>query len=65
LSGWQNAFAIDTLAAASAAAGNFPEAVKYQQLAISRLGPDDRKAQLPAMEQRLQQYSDGHPFTGM
>jgi tetratricopeptide (TPR) repeat protein len=64
LSNWENAFSIDTLAAACASAGNFPEAVKYQQLAISRLSPDDRKAQLNGMEQRLQQYSTGRPFTG-
>ena len=38
LSNWKNAFSIDTLAAASATAGNFADAVKYQQLAISRLG---------------------------
>jgi cytochrome c-type biogenesis protein CcmH/NrfG len=65
LSNWQNAFSIDTLAAACASAGNFSDAVKYQQLAISRLGPDDRKAQLLGMEQRLQQYSSGRPFTGL
>jgi tetratricopeptide (TPR) repeat protein len=65
LSGWQNAFAIDTLAAASAASGNFSDAVKYQQMAILRLSPDDRKVQLPGMQQRLQQYSGGHPFTGI
>jgi tetratricopeptide (TPR) repeat protein len=65
LSNWQNAFSIDTLAAACASAGNFPDAVKYQQLAISRLSPDDRKAQLLGMEQRLQQYSSGQPFIGI
>src|ERR1700726_1321226 len=43
LSNWKNAFSIDTLAAASATAGNFADAVKYQQLAISRLDADDRK----------------------
>lgn len=64
LSGWQNAFSIDTLAAACASAGNFPDAIKYQQLAISRLTQDDRKSQLLGMEQRLQQYSTGQPFTG-
>jgi tetratricopeptide (TPR) repeat protein len=64
LSNWQNAFSIDTLAAACASAGNFPDAVKYQELAISRLSPDDRKAQLLGMEQRLEQYSSGRPFIG-
>jgi tetratricopeptide (TPR) repeat protein len=65
LSDWKNAFSVDTLAAASATAGNFADAVKYQQLAISLLGPDDRKAQLPGMEQRLNQYSSGQIFTSV
>jgi Flp pilus assembly protein TadD len=65
LSNWKNAFSIDTLAAACAQAGNFADAVKYQQLAISRLEPDDRKAQQSGMEQRLQQYSSGQTFTGI
>jgi tetratricopeptide (TPR) repeat protein len=65
LSDWKNAFSVDTLAAASAAAGDFADAVKYQQLAISLLGPDDRKAQLPGMQERLHQYSVGQIFTGI
>jgi Flp pilus assembly protein TadD len=65
LSNWKNAFSIDTLAAACAQAGRFADAVKYQQLAISRLEPDDRKAQQSGMEQRLQQYSSGQTFTGI
>jgi tetratricopeptide (TPR) repeat protein len=65
LSSWKNAFSIDTLAAACAQAGNFSDAVKYQELAISRLSPDDRKAQTPGMEQRLRQYSSGQTFTSM
>jgi tetratricopeptide (TPR) repeat protein len=65
LSDWKNAFSIDTLAAASATAGNFADAVKYQQLAISRLDADDRKTQQPGMEQRLRQYSSGQTFTGI
>ncbi|MBV9390257.1 MAG: hypothetical protein JOY96_00040 [Verrucomicrobia bacterium] len=65
LEGWKNAFAIDTLAAASAAAGNFSDAVKYQQLAISKLGPDDRKAQLGGMQSRLQGYTSGQAYVGI
>lgn len=65
LSNWKNAFSIDTLAAACAQAGNFADAVKYQQLAISRLQPDDRKTQQSGMEQRLQEYSSGRTFTGI
>jgi tetratricopeptide (TPR) repeat protein len=65
LSDWKNAFSIDTLAAASATAGNFADAVKYQQLAISRLDADERKTQQAGMEQRLHQYSSGQTFTGI
>lgn len=65
LSDWKNAFSIDTLAAASAAAGNFTDAVKYQELAIARLESDDRKAQLAGMEQRLHLYLSGQTFTGI
>src|SRR5580700_2792973 len=65
LSNWKNAFSIDTLAAAAAAMGNFADAVKYQQLAISMLGRDDRKTELSGMEQRLQQYSSGRAFTSI
>jgi len=65
LSDWKNAFSIDTLAAASATAGNFADAIKYQQLAIAHLEPGDRQAQLPGMEQRLHQYSSGQTFTGI
>jgi tetratricopeptide (TPR) repeat protein len=65
LSNWDNAFSIDTLAAAYAAAGNFSDAVKYQQMAISRLKPEDRNAQLGGMQRRLQQYVLGQPFTGL
>jgi Flp pilus assembly protein TadD len=65
LSQWKNAFSIDTLAAASASAGNFSDAVRYQQLAISRLEPADRKVQESGMEQRLQQYSSGRAFVGI
>jgi Flp pilus assembly protein TadD len=65
LSSWKNAFSIDTLAAACAQAGDFAEAVKYQELAIAQLNADDRKAQMPGMEQRLQQYSSGQTFTSM
>lgn len=65
LSKWKNAFSIDTLAAAAAATGDYADAVKYQQLAISTLGSDDRKSELPGMEQRLQQYSSGQAFTSL
>jgi len=64
LSNWSNAYALDTLAAASAEAGQFNDAVKYQQWAINRLEPEDRKLQLSAMEERLRLYQSGKPFRG-
>jgi tetratricopeptide (TPR) repeat protein len=65
ISNWTNAFSIDTLAAACASAGDYADAVKYQEMAIARLVSDDRKAQLPGMEQRLHLYSSGQPFTSI
>jgi tetratricopeptide (TPR) repeat protein len=62
---WKNAFSIDTLAAASASAGNFSDAVKYQELAISTLDPGERKAQAGGMQKRLQQYESGRAFTAI
>jgi hypothetical protein len=53
------------LAAAFASAGNFSDAVKYQQLAISRLDSGDQKAQAGGMQQRLQQYASGRAFTSI
>ena len=65
LSSWKNAFSIDTLAAAAAATGDYAGAVKYQQQAISTLGMDDRKSELPGMMQRLQIYSSRQPYTSL
>jgi tetratricopeptide (TPR) repeat protein len=62
IGGWSNAFTIDTLAAACAAAGNFQDAVKYQKLAIDRLEADDRKLQIQGMQERLQQYLAGRSY---
>jgi serine/threonine-protein kinase len=64
LSNWSNAYALDTLAAASAEAGQFNDAVKYQQWAINRLEPEDRKLQQSGMEERLRLYQSGKPFRG-
>jgi tetratricopeptide (TPR) repeat protein len=64
LGGWTNAFAIDTLAAAHAESGRFDEAVRYEQLAIQNLRPEDRKEQLAGMQNRLQLYESGRPYRG-
>jgi len=49
---------LDTLAAATAAAGRFAEAVSIQQEAISVLGPDEAKAEY---EKHLRLYRKGQP----
>jgi tetratricopeptide (TPR) repeat protein len=62
LTNWGNAFSIDTLAAAYAAAGDFSQAVKFQQRAIDALDPKDRAIQLPGMRSRLELYSSRHAY---
>ena len=62
LTNWNNAFSIDTLAAAYAAAGDFPRAVEFQQRAIGALDPKDRAVQLPGMKSRLQLYSSRRAY---
>jgi spermidine synthase len=62
LTNWNNAFSIDTLAAAYAAAGDFSRAVEFQQRAIDALDPKDRAVQLPGMKSRLQLYSSRRAY---
>lgn len=64
LSHWTNAYSIDTLAAAYAAAGNFGQAVRYQQLAMQALNKSERDEQLAAMQDRLKLYSNRQPYQG-
>jgi tetratricopeptide (TPR) repeat protein len=58
LSQWQNASHLDTLAVAYAAAGQFAEAVQWQQRAIE-LGREEDKADFRS---RLALYEAGRPF---
>jgi tetratricopeptide (TPR) repeat protein len=64
LNHWTNAYSIDTLAAAYAAAGNFGQAVRYQQLAMQALNKSDRAEQLSAMQDRLKLYSNHQTYQG-
>lgn len=64
LSHWTNAYSIDTLAAAYAAAGNFGQAVRYQQLAMQALNKSDRAEQLASMQDRLKLYSNHQTYLG-
>jgi tetratricopeptide (TPR) repeat protein len=62
LTNWNNPYSIDTLAAAYAAAGDFSQAVKFQQRAIDALDPKDRAVQLPGMKSRLELYSSRRAY---
>ena len=64
LNQWTNAYSIDTLAAAYASAGNFGQAVRYQQLAMQTLNKSERAEQLTAMQDRLKLYSNHEPYQG-
>lgn len=55
---WKESDMIDTLAAACAEAGNFNDAIHYQQLAISLLPTEQQKSRLA----RLQLYQAGQPY---
>lgn len=52
-------YVIDTLAAAYAEAGNYAEAVRRQQEAISKLSASDNRADY---ESRLRVYQSGQPY---
>lgn len=56
---WKNGSIIDTLAAAYAAAGDFPQAVEQQEKAIALVG-DPQSTQ--DMQQRLKLYENKKPF---
>ncbi|MCC9609268.1 tetratricopeptide repeat protein [Blastopirellula sp. JC732] len=58
-SDWKNGFSIDTLAAAYAAAGNFPQAIERQEQAIQLVEDKDARQEL---EQRLELYRNKKPF---
>jgi tetratricopeptide (TPR) repeat protein len=64
LSHWTNAYSIDTLAAAYAAAGNFGEAVRCQQLAMQALSKSERAEQLASMQDRLKLYANHQTYQG-
>jgi Flp pilus assembly protein TadD len=59
LTGWKNASFLDTLAAASAEAGDFDSAVKWQSAAIDLL-TDERRKQ--SFRSRLQLYQARQPY---
>lgn len=60
LSGWKDAYLIDTLAAAYAEAGDFDKAAGWENKAISMLPGD--KVFLAAAQDRLALYRDKRPF---
>jgi len=60
LTDWKNPSYIDTLAAAHAEAGNFTEAVRWQQRSLEF--PDFAKRWGPAAQERLELYRKGQPY---
>jgi hypothetical protein len=59
LSGWKEAFCLDTLAAAYAEAGDFEKAISYQEKASKLYSdPDDKKKG----DERLKLYKDKRPY---
>jgi hypothetical protein len=59
LTGWKNAGVLDTLAAASAEAGDFASAVKWQTRAIELLPGQERNKDLRS---RLDLYQHQQPY---
>ena len=59
---------LDTVAAALAANRDFPQAVRFQQLAVTKMGADpeytgrDRTATLKRMKARLNRYRAGRDY---
>ena len=63
LSQWQNQNWIDTLAAAYAEAGDFEEAVKWEERAIAMIRDTSSESDVPKeWENRLKLYQLGKPF---
>jgi tetratricopeptide (TPR) repeat protein len=57
---WKNWKCIDTLAAASAEAGNFEDAVEYENQALAMRGLPARSR--PELQRRLELYQKGKPY---
>jgi tetratricopeptide (TPR) repeat protein len=62
LSDYRSAGALDTLAAAYAAAGNFPEAVKAAEKAVKLAEAADEKDLAEKIQERLDLYKSGRPY---
>jgi serine/threonine protein kinase/Flp pilus assembly protein TadD len=62
LTNWDNAQYVDTLAAAYAEAGDFDEAIKWQQKAIDLLPKEKRSRKQLVFEAKLKLYQSGRTY---
>ena len=62
LSLWRDGGVVDTLAAAEAEAGQFDDAVRYEQQAISLIKDTNASADTKSMEDRVKLYKQHKPY---
>jgi tetratricopeptide (TPR) repeat protein len=62
LTEWKRPYYLDTIAAASAAAGDFASAVKYETQALAKLGKDGDADTVATYRARLDLYKKKKPF---
>lgn len=60
LSGWKDSFSLEALAAAHAECGNFAEAIKWEERALSLLDASEADLKLPRV--RLKYYQKQQPY---
>jgi tetratricopeptide (TPR) repeat protein len=62
LTSWKQSRYVDTLAAAYAEAGDFDQAVKWEQYALKITPSQTQQSVIDAMRERLELYKDRKPY---